>query len=125
MKSQHNRRSSTKFIEVFAWIPILVLVYGALAGLTYQIGAISFEYPLDYGEAPLVNQAMQLNAGKTIYRTSLDQPPFTIANYPPVYVVLLAGFEGLFGPNFWYGRLLSSLSAFGSAVMIFLSLIHI
>ncbi len=122
MKKQHSNHFQTLFTEIIVWIPVFVLVFGALAAVSFQIEALAFRYPLDYGEAPLVNQAMQLNAGNPIYQQSLQQPPYTIANYPPVYVGLMAVFEKIFGPAFWYGRLISSLSAIGSAAMIFLIL---
>lgn len=107
-----------KILDILIWVCLLLLVIGAMAAIGFQIEAITFYYPLDYGEAPLLNQAVQLNAGNPLYQTDLDQPPFTIANYPPVYVGILAIFERLIGPAFWYGRLLSSLCAIGSAVLI-------
>lgn len=119
MKTQPSQRGRTLAIELITWVPIMILVFGAAAGLFFQWEAIAFRYPLDYGEAPLVNQAMQLNAGQPIYRQSVGEAPFTIANYPPIYVGLLAFFEGIFGPAFWYGRLISTLSALGSTVIIF------
>lgn len=120
MKKPPDQRIFSIIVSISKWVCIFILVSGALAALSFQIEAIGFRYPLDYGEAPLINQAMQLNAGNQIYRQSLSAPPFTIANYPPVYVGILASFERAFGPAFWYGRLISTLSAIGSAVMIFL-----
>lgn len=119
MKKQHNQRIFPLIVEISTWLGIFILVYGALAALSYQTEALLFRYPLDYGEAPLVNQAVQLNAGHSIYRQSLQEPPYTVANYPPVYVGVLAIFERFFGPAFWYGRLISTLSVIGSALMIF------
>ena len=115
MRKQHIQRIFSLIVESATWVGIFILVYGALAALSYQTEALLFPYPLDYGEAPLVNQAMQLNSGHPIYRQSLQEPPFTIANYPPVYVGILAFFELFFCPAFWYGRLISTLSVIGSA----------
>jgi len=120
MKRQPEQRILKLLIEISIWACIFILAYGALGAFSTQIEAIFFRYPLDYGEAPLVNQAMQLNAGNSIYRQSIQEPPYTIANYPPVFVGVLALFEKAFGPVFWYGRLISALSAIGSAVMILL-----
>ena len=120
MKKQPDHRINVVIVEISIWISILVLVSGALAALSFQIEALNFRYPMDYGEAPLINQAMQLNAGHPIYQKTLEQPPHTIANYPPVYIGLLAVFEKIFGPAFWYGRLISSLGTIGSAVMLYL-----
>jgi hypothetical protein len=120
MTKQNGRGFFGLLVEISLWACILVLTFGALGALSTQIEAVLFRYPLDYGEAPLVNQAMELNAGNSIYRQSILEPPYTIANYPPVYVGILALFEKAFGPVFWYGRLISVLSAIGSAVMLFL-----
>jgi len=89
--------------------------------LLYTSLAIFHPYPLDYGEAPLVDQAVRLATGENIYRTDLSTPPYTISNYPPVYVLVLAPFVKLFGPTFLAGRAISVASALASA--IFLSLI--
>src|SRR5574341_152314 len=64
----------------------------------YQSGAVKFPYSMDYGEAPLVDQAMRLAAGQNIYRADISTPPYTISNYPPLYVGLLALSIKLFGP---------------------------
>jgi hypothetical protein len=106
--------------QVALWMTVVALTIGLLATIGYQVKAIQFRYPLDYGEAPLINQAAQINVGNPVYRQDLATPPFTIANYPPVYIGVLAIFEGIFGPFFWYGRLISALSALGSVVMLFL-----
>jgi MFS family permease len=105
---------------------IMFLVFSGavlLLCLAYQLPAIAHPYSLDYGEAPLVDQAMRLAAGQNIYRPDISTPPYTISNYPPLYVVVLAVSVKLFGPSltFHIGRLLSALCAW--AVSIFLALI--
>lgn len=80
--------------------------------------SITFPYPLDYGEAPLVDQALRLLAGEPLYRPALETPPYTISNYPPLYVIAVAPGVALWGPNFWGGRLLSTLSALAVGVLL-------
>ena len=92
---------------------VALIVYGLHAFL-----AILYPYPLDYGEAPLVDQAMRLAEGRTIYRVALDAPPYTITNYPPLYVLAMTPFIWLFGPNFWAGRLISTASALATACFL-------
>lgn len=89
---------------------VVLIIYGIHALL-----ALTYPYPLDYGEAPLVDQAMRLVAGSAIYRANLDTPPYTITNYPPLYVLAMTPFVALFGPNFWAGRLISIVSALATA----------
>lgn len=97
---------------------LLALSGGAWLFLRTEALSITFPYPLDYGEAPLVDQAMRLLAGESLYHPTLDSAPYTISNYPPLYVVAVSPFVALWGPNFWGGRLLSALSALASGVFL-------
>lgn len=107
------------FLEEAAKIILLVYLSLALAiFLVYEILAVSHPYPLDYGEAPLVDQAMRLIAGQTIYRPDLSLPPYNISNYPPLYVLALVPGVWLFGPNFWVGRVISVLCALGTGALL-------
>jgi len=111
--------SFTSYLEAAA--RILVAITFVVAFIVYGIHAVLallYPYPLDYGEAPLVDQAMRLAAGDTIYRAALDTPPYTIANYPPLYVLAMTPFVWLFGPNFWAGRLISVASALAVAYFL-------
>ena len=108
------------FITILSWLVIAILSVGVVGAISFQVEALTFRYPLDYGEAPLINQAVQINQGQSIYQSEVDQAPYTITNYPPVYVLFLSIFENFFGSVFWYGRLISILSALGSSILIIL-----
>lgn len=97
---------------------MLLLSAATLLFLAYTTLSIFYPYPLDYGEAPLVDQAMRLAAGQNIYRPQIATPPYTIANYPPLYVLVLTPFVGLFGPSFLVGRALSTLCALATALFL-------
>ena len=90
--------------------------------LLYQLLAVPHPYSLDYGEAPLVDQAMRLAAGQNVYRADLSTPPYTISNYPPLYITILAFSVKIFGPagTFFVGRILSALCTWASAIFLFL-----
>jgi len=90
--------------------------------LGYQQIAISHPYSLDYGEAPLVDHAMQLTRGENIYRSDISDPPYTISNYPPLYMLLIALSVKLAGPasSFLVGRAISALCCWIAAFCIFL-----
>jgi hypothetical protein len=75
-------------------------------------------YPLNYGEGPLLDQAVRLARGENIYRASLTMPPYTITNYPPLYVLAQVPFVQYFGAAFWYGRLISLISAAAAALFL-------
>lgn len=96
----------------------IVFAVALVIFVTHTVLALIYPYPLEYGEAPLVDQAMRLAAGRNIYRANLDTPPYTISNYPPLYVLAMTPFVAIFGPNFWAGRLISIVSALAAAYFL-------
>jgi len=106
---------------------IILSFFLALAVLIFVIHGLivlGFDYPLDYGEGPLLNQALRLIQGKPLYPREIASPPYLVSNYPPFYVLINAMFVALFGPSLVIGRLISFLSTLGSAVMIALIVRH-
>src|SRR5574342_321012 len=106
---------------------IMFRIFAAMAliiCMAYQLAAVKFPYSMDYGEAPLVDQAMRLAAAQNIYRADISTPPYTISNYPPLYVALLAISVKLFGPaaTFLVGRIISTLCAWVAALCIYLTI---
>jgi hypothetical protein len=99
---------------------VLLLVLVAAAGFFVADGArvIRFPYPMDYGEGPLLDQTQRLGRLESLYRADLAAPPYTVSNYPPVYPLVLSPLGRLWGPAFWYGRLLSWLSIVAAAVFV-------
>jgi hypothetical protein len=91
-----------------------------LAGYARQ--AALFPFPLDYGEGPLLDQAARLARFESIYPADLSQPPYLIANYPPLFPLAQAPFVALFGPSLWYGRALSLLGVLAAALFIGLTI---
>ena len=90
--------------------------------LSYQLLAVPHRYSLDYGEAPLVDHAMHLASGENIYRNDLSSPPYTISNYPPLYIALLAIGVKLFGAagSFYFGRIISVLCMWAAGFFLML-----
>lgn len=106
---------------------IMFFLFAACAFIVcwlYQRLALPHPYSLDYGEAPLIDHAMRLTMGENIYRADLSQPPYTITNYPPLYMALLAVSVKLFGPAeaFLAGRIISALCCWIAALCIYLIL---
>ncbi|MFZ5881245.1 MAG: ArnT family glycosyltransferase [Chloroflexota bacterium] len=101
---------------MFMMFSALVLLICAI----YQAQVIPIRYSMDYGEAPLVDQAMRLAQGENIYRADISTPPYTISNYPPLYVAAVSLAVRAFGPEqaFTAGRTLSALSAWIAALCI-------
>ncbi|MFQ5616463.1 MAG: hypothetical protein ACE5GO_08395, partial [Anaerolineales bacterium] len=90
--------------------------------LIYAILAVTHPYPLDYGEAPLIDQAMRLAAGQNIYRPDIDSPPYTITNYPPLYVLSLVPFLNISESPFQVGRVVSVVATLASALFLSLTI---
>ena len=61
-------------------------------------------------------------ASENIYHRDLSQPPYTIANYPPLFPLVQVPFVWLAGPALWYGRVISALSVVLAAVFLGLAL---
>jgi len=117
--STKKTSTPTAYLEVGARtlvtvvLAVVLIIYGI-----HAILALLYPYPLDYGEAPLVDQAMRLLEGHTLYRATLDTPPYTVTNYPPLYVLVMTPFIWLCGPHFWAGRLISVVSALATAYFL-------
>jgi 4-amino-4-deoxy-L-arabinose transferase-like glycosyltransferase len=80
--------------------------------------ALAFPFPLDYGEGPILDQVLRLAQLENIYLNNFATPPYTVSNYPPLFHLIQVPFAWLFGPAYWYGRLISILSAITAAVLI-------
>lgn len=101
-------------LMVLAWqLGSALILYGQTA-----ISAVRFPYPLDYGEGPILDQVMRLARFQNIYRADLSQPPYTVSNYPPLFLLLQTPFATTVGPAFWYGRVLSLISALAAALFL-------
>jgi len=70
-----------------------------------------------YGEAILYDHAARLLRGEALYQP-LDGPPYTIANYPPVFYVVVAGLRLLTGEGFAAGRLVSFVAGLAIAALV-------
>ncbi|BCX05446.1 MAG: hypothetical protein KatS3mg053_3384 [Candidatus Roseilinea sp.] len=105
-------------VKVAIAATLVAAVIVAALCIAHQLLALTHRYPLDYGEAPLVDQAMRLARGQNIYRADISAPPFTISNYPPLYVATMAPFVALFGPSFFFGRLISIVCAWICAICL-------
>ena len=80
--------------------------------------ALAFPFPLDYGEGPVLDQTLRLAHFENIYRNSFASPPYTVSNYPPLFQLIQVPLAWIVGPAFWYGRLISIVSAISAAGLI-------
>jgi hypothetical protein len=96
----------------------LMLALALFSFVDYGWSVLTFPYPVDYGEGPLLDQAVRLARFENIYRPDISRPPYTIANYPPLYLLLQVPLVWLFGPAYGYGRLISWLAMLAAALFV-------
>ncbi len=114
----------TRRAALWVAITLLLLAQGLTLVLFLRHGwdALTFPYPLNYGEGPLLDQTVRLAQFQNIYRTDLSAPPYVVTNYPPIFMLAQVPFVWLFGAALWYGRLISLLSVAAVALFVGLTL---
>ncbi|MCX6032330.1 MAG: glycosyltransferase family 39 protein [Chloroflexi bacterium] len=81
--------------------------------------AVGFPFGLDYGEAPLADQAARVLAGQTLYKANLNEPPYVITNYGPLYPTAIALVSRVTGrPLLTAGRIISICAALLCTLLI-------
>ena len=115
------------------YLPGIVLA-STLIALCYHFSAIMLEYfkwaalsvgfpfPIDYGEGPLLDQILRLAHFENIYRSNFVGRPYTVSNYPPLFMLMQVPLYWLFGLALWYGRMISIICVFVTAFFIFLTI---
>src|SRR5512132_750784 len=96
---------------------LVVLVLAAAFNLGLALVLVGRADETRYGESLIYDHAARLLRGEALYQ-ALDGPPYTIANYTPLYYWLAAGLRLLSGPGFLSGRVLSLLSGLVTAVLV-------
>ncbi len=95
----------------------LALLFSLLVYLLYAINLIPFPFDYDQGEGFELQDSVLFSQGQLPYRDT-EVYPFYASNYPPLYHVLAAPFVWVFGPAYWYGRVLSFLASLAAACAI-------
>lgn len=105
-----------RIINNALWMGLILTLFFFLYITT---STLLFPYGLDYGEAPLIDQAKRLIAHEEIYKANLDEPPYVISNYPPLYISLISILGILTNlPLLQVGRAISLVSSLTSAFII-------
>ncbi len=97
---------------------LVAFLIPALLGLATGVAAVRFPYQLSYGEGPLLNHAYRLAQGAQIYTRDLQDYPYLVVNYPPVYIFLYASFGRLLGFSLGVGRAISFIASLVVAVSL-------
>jgi hypothetical protein len=123
--ARHRRINPTLSSVIRALTMLVLLSQLGIAIFEYTrhaLGALTFPFPLEYGEGAILDQVLRLARFESIYRPHLTGPPFTITHDPPLFVLAQMPFAQIFGPAFWYGRGISLVSTLLAALFIGLTL---
>jgi hypothetical protein len=96
---------------------LALMLWHVFLYIVYAVELMRFPFDYDQGEGFELLDAVYISEGKLPYQNN-EVFPFYGSNYPPVYRVLLAPFVWGFGPEYWYGRLVSTLGTFITATLI-------
>lgn len=101
---------------VLLFVAAAVAVRAILTLLFIFAARIGYPMPLEWMEGGLLLHAHRLMQGKTLYGP--DTAVFIPFTYPPGYAIL-TGAAGVFGLDFWTGRLVSILGFTAFCVVVF------
>ena len=91
------------------WRPSVALfVLAADLCVLYAVNLLGFPYDYDQGEGFEVHDTVLFSRLQLPYRDT-EIYPFYASNYPPLFHIMAAPFARIFGPAYWYGRLLGFL----------------
>lgn len=96
---------------------LLVLVFYLAVYVAYAANLLQFPFDYDQGEGFELVDTVLFSQGRWPYMDT-ETYPFYSSNYPPLFHVIAAPFVWLFGPAYWYGRLLGFLSTLVTAAAI-------
>ncbi len=107
-----NRLYRPLLLAAFVALSFSLLVY-----IVYAINLLGFPYDYDQGEGFEVHDSVLFSHLQLPYRDT-ETYPFYASNYPPLFHVMAAPFARIFGPAYWYGRLLGFLGSLAAAAAI-------
>lgn len=96
----------------------VILAHGTWTFARQATAALRSPYSRDYGEGCTLAMAQLLAENESYYPALVDYP-FLVANYPPVYVSLVALGQKLMGPTLFFPRFLSLLATLGLLGVLF------
>lgn len=99
-----NRWLTRAFRALMA-LAIGLLVLQLAVYTLYAVNLMQFPFDYDQGEGFELVDTVLFSQGQWPYRDT-NVYPFYSSNYPPVYHLMAAPFVWLFGPAYWYGRLI-------------------
>lgn len=106
--------SGLRVARMLLWVILAVMVFYLVVYLVYAINIIQFPFDYDQGEGFELVDTIMFSQGRWPYQNT-EVYPFYSSNYPPLFHIIAAPFVWLFGPAYWYGRLLAVLGTLVTA----------
>ncbi|MCB9452030.1 MAG: hypothetical protein H6672_11360 [Anaerolineaceae bacterium] len=98
---------------------VILLGYFLIYGV-YAVNLMLFPFDYDQGEGFELVDTIMFSQGEWPYQDT-EVYPFYSSNYPPLFHIMAAPFVWIFGPAYWYGRLLGFLGTLVTAGAIALA----
>jgi hypothetical protein len=96
---------------------LLILAGYLLVYVAFAVNLMQFPFDYDQGEGFELVDTVMFSQGQWPYQDT-EAYPFYSSNYPPLFHVMAAPFVWVFGPAYWYGRLLGFLGTLVTASAI-------
>ena len=108
---------NSRLLQILLIAATISLAFSFLVYSLYAANLLGFPYDYDQGEGFELHDTVLFSSGELPYRDT-EIYPFYASNYPPLFHVMAAPFVWLFGPAYWYGRLLGFIGSIVSAAAI-------
>jgi hypothetical protein len=105
------------FHRVLIIAALIVMIFHLAVYVAYAANLIPFPFDYDQGEGFELYDTLLFSQFQSPYR-DLEPYPYYASNYPPVFHLIAVPFAWLFGPQYWYGRLLGFLGTLVTAYAI-------
>jgi hypothetical protein len=107
--SPNTRPNYFELMSVAFVVGALILYFNSV------VSVFGIPYGLDFGEGYLADMSLRLAEGHNPYH-ALDQPPWVVSSYPPLYPLINGLILFITGPSLAPGRLISVMSFLGMIV---------
>lgn len=105
---------SHSIARALLYIALTLMIIHALIYAAFGVTLIPFPFDYDQAEGFELNNSILMAQGKCPYCDN-DTFPFYGSGYPPLFHIIMIPFVWIFGPDFWYGRLIIFLSTLVTA----------
>jgi hypothetical protein len=112
-----NPHSLQRIHRILIATAFIILTFHLVVYVVYAINLIQFPFDYDQGEGFELVDTIMFSRGQWPYQNT-EMFPYYSSNYPPLFHIIASPLVLLFGPAYWYGRLLSFLSTLVTASAI-------